>query len=115
MTHHGDIGHINYVRLGWNLLGRTGAEEPAVAAVCETLRETGTYHETSTRALLRLVQAGRSTLPSTHSFEEFCLMHPEILRTDALALYYSSETLLSAEARTGWVDPDLRALPPRAD
>jgi hypothetical protein len=116
MTNHGDIGHVAYIRLGWQLLGHTSAEEPAVAVVCETLRSTSDqHHETITRAFVHLVQAGRSTLPSTHSFDEFCLMHPELLRTDALALYYSSETLLSAEARTGWVAPDLRALPPRAD
>lgn len=110
------------IHLGWHLL-READEEEAVARAREILRgaadqrggDAGRYHETMIRALLHLIQAGRSALPAAHSFSAFCLMYPEPLREDALALYYSREALLSAEARAGWIDPDLRALPLRAD
>jgi hypothetical protein len=112
-TQRGDLRHVDYVRLGWQLLGHGGAEEPARIALRSTYPQA--YHETGTRALLRLVQAARATLPETHSFSEFCLMFPELLRDDALSLYYSADALRSADASTRFLDPDLRALPPRGD
>ena len=117
------FGHVDHIRLGWYLLRDSRDEEDAMARVRDTLRaasvrhhgEAGKYHETITCAFMRLIQAGRTALPSTHTFSEFCLMFPELLRKDALDPYYSRATLFSAEARFGWVEPDLRGLPPRAD
>src|SRR3954470_3472293 len=84
-----DFGHVDQIRLGWQLLGESREEAEAMARVRETLcavsvqqhGDTVTYHETITRAFLHLVNAARSELPSTHSFDEFCLMYPELLRS----------------------------------
>ena len=69
------------------------------------------YHETITRAYVRLLS-------------EFIRTHPELPVADcvqavlasplagktALLRYYSKESLLSVSARKGWVEPDLEAL-----
>ncbi len=108
------FAHIDQIRLGWHLL-RDADEEVAMMHVRSTQGDADKYHETWTRAFMYLIQAGRSALPATHTFDEFCLMYPELLRDDALALYYSRDALFSSEARMGWINPDLRALPARAD
>jgi hypothetical protein len=72
----------------------------------------GGYHETITRAYMRLISrfvredvkedgwAARS--------ERLLARHGE---RDHLLHYYSRERLMSPEARRGWVEPDLRPLP----
>lgn len=122
-AHSPGFGHADHIRLGWHLLRDSRSELEAMTRVRDTLRaasvrhhgDVGKYHETITLAFMRLIGTARSALPSTHSFAEFCLMYPELLRKDALDAYYSQELLLSARARMGWVEPDLRGLPPRSD
>ena len=117
------VSHMDRIRLGWDALRECDDEEEALElvreALCaESLRPyafESAYHETMTRALIRLIHSARSALPARHSFGEFCLMYPELLRSDALALYYSGQALRSVEAGSTWIDPDIRPLPPRAD
>jgi hypothetical protein len=68
-----------------------------------------------TRAWIRLVAAARKKTPHTTSFGEFASAHPELFDKDALLKHYSKERLESAAARTAWLEPDLCALPERAE
>ena len=70
------------------------------------------YHETITRAYVRLIAgffAGCADLPLPERVAG--LIGGSFGERDALLRYYSRETLLSAQARAGWVEPDVHPLP----
>ena len=69
------------------------------------------YHHTLTLAWIRLVAAALVETPEGYSFEQFISAHPELKYTKLLDKYYSKEILQTAEAREGWVEPDLQPLP----
>ena len=74
--------------------------------------DTTGYHETITLASLRAARAwlrGRRGVPTYEALNE--LLAAEYGRSDWLLGYWSKAVLFSREARTAWVDPDLRALP----
>jgi hypothetical protein len=73
------------------------------------------YHETLTRAWLSCVSSlraddARCGRPADGSVP-FCAAHPEIFDKTFLLRFYSRERLLSLEARSVFVPPDLAALP----
>ncbi len=73
--------------------------------------DSGGYHETITRAYVRLIASvfasAAGTLPDRIAR---ILGGPEGER-DALLRYYSRDALMSARARAEWVEPDLKPLP----
>lgn len=69
------------------------------------------YHETMTLAFMRLVFWANLTSGPHTSFQEFCDAHPELLTKSVLRLYYSPERIMTWEAKTTFVTPDLRQLP----
>jgi len=62
-------------------------------------------------AWVRLIAAACHETPEIVRFEEFLAAHPDLLEMRALSKYYSASRLGSAEARAGWVEPNLRPLP----
>lgn len=72
----------------------------------------GGYHETITRAYMRLigrfVAEDRGPGDWAARAERLLAHHGE---RDHLLRYYSRDRLMSAEARFGWVEPDLAPLP----
>ena len=72
----------------------------------------GGYHETITRAYMRLI--GRFVMEDGGT-DGWSARAARLLREhgakDHLLLYYTRDRLMSAEARFGWVEPDLRPLP----
>jgi len=73
--------------------------------------DTRGYHETITRAYLVLIGAALEQIPRTTAANavSHVLQHPLAI-AGALLTYYSKDTLMSAAARRGWVEPDLRGL-----
>ena len=74
--------------------------------------DTTGYHETITLASLRAARAwlrGRAGVPTYEALNG--LLAAEYGRSDWLLGYWSKVVLFSREARTAWVDPDLRPLP----
>lgn len=69
------------------------------------------YHETITQAFLRLVFAAQQKTGPHDSSEQFCQSHPELLSKYVLQTFYSSERLMTMEAKARFVEPDLRPLP----
>ena len=73
--------------------------------------DTSGYHETITRAYVRLIAdflAARPDAPTADCVHAL-LASPLAART-ALFLYYSEGRLMSVSARRGWLEPDLAPL-----
>ncbi len=112
--------HEAHIRLAWLLLSLLPyplALEQVRKGINNyndtVLKKTLAYHETITVAFTRLIAKGREYLPSHHSFADFKLAQPLLFdRTlSALEKHYRRETLFSAEARSGFILPDLLPLP----
>jgi len=69
------------------------------------------YHDTITRAFVRLVAAHLRETPELDNFTAFAVAHSRLFHPDLPFAFYSKSRLMSAEARTGWLEPDLRSLP----
>jgi hypothetical protein len=114
----GQFRHFDHIRLAWLFL-ETRNEPDATDHMIATIRnfalcqrgDLSKYHDTVTRAFMRLVANGRTGLASGHSFDDFVQRYPELFVKDALLHYYSSERLMSSRARHEWVPPDLHPLP----
>lgn len=112
--------HETHVRVAYLLLRGRPLDE-GLAAIRSGIRalnaalgveegpESG-YHETVTAAWARIIhdRAGDSASPDSQSF---CAAHPELLDKRLLLRYYTRERIMSAEAKRGFVAPDVRALP----
>lgn len=110
------FGHRQHVHLTWLAVRRYGTRA-AVALVSEGIRRTAAYagapqkyHATVSRAWVELV-GFHLTAGSDDDFDAFVDRHPALLDKRLLARHYRSSTLATAEARSGWVEPDLRPLP----
>lgn len=108
----GDFRHLDHLRLGWILLHRMDAASAADEAAT-LIRSLGlhhgkghAYHETITRAWMWLLATH-----DEHSFEEFLSQNQNRISKGLLNEFWSSEVLDSVEARSSWVDPDVRPLP----
>jgi hypothetical protein len=74
--------------------------------------DAGGYHETITRAYVRLLSdfMGRHSGLAAADCVRVLLVSPLAEKT-ALLRYYSKQSLGSVTARKGWVEPDLEPLP----
>ncbi|MBZ4419251.1 hypothetical protein [Myxococcus sp. RHSTA-1-4] len=114
-----DFRHREHVRLAWVCLRQSGFEaglarvRGLIQRYAAALGATGKYHETLTRAWVELVQAALDAAPDAPSFDAFLEARPELGDARLLERHYRKETLDSAEARAGWVPPDVAPLPAR--
>jgi hypothetical protein len=109
--------HREHVRVAWFYLRHLTYGE-AVQRMLESVRtfagfngDATKYHHTLTVAWMRLVAAALDSGPSGGGFERFADAHPALLDPNTIGLYFSSERLREEAARSGWVAPDIRALP----
>ncbi|USN98620.1 MAG: hypothetical protein H6810_10675 [Phycisphaeraceae bacterium] len=113
--------HREHLRVAYLLLTRYPFDEAldhfraGVKAIniLHGLEDTPTqgYHETMTVAWLRLVAAMIREYGKAKSSDAFCSDHPELGQKFILRLFYSRRRIMSAEAKAGFVEPDLTALP----
>jgi hypothetical protein len=75
--------------------------------------DTEGYHETITQASLRATRGFLAGLPDDTPLFEACnrLMATKFGRPDWLLAHWTRDRLFSVEARRGWVEPHVRALP----
>lgn len=109
--------HVGHLRIAWLYLVHDGLNEGNVR-VCCGIRELATklgapekFNHTLTEALMRIMML-RIQGAMLEDFELFLRSDPDLV-SDAeavLARYYSQEHLAPAEARRGWVKPDLEAI-----
>lgn len=109
------FGHRQHVHLTWLAVRRYGTAA-AIAVVGDGIRRTARYagapqkyHATVSRAWVELV--GYHAEPTEEDFDLFVARNPALLDKRLLARHYRSTTLATPEARSGWVEPDLRPLP----
>lgn len=113
--------HYDHVRLAW-IFVRGARDAGAFARATERIatgirrfaRHHGgaaKYHETITRAYMRLVAAHVRRTPDISAFDVFATMHPDLMDKHLPRVYYSEALLSSVSAREQWVDPDITPLP----
>ena len=75
--------------------------------------DTQGYHDTITRAFLHGVRLFLSEADVAEPIHELVneLLHSPMGRRDWPLRFWSKERLMSVEARRGWVEPDIAALP----
>lgn len=69
------------------------------------------YHETITQAWMRLVHCALCQFGPRATADAFLDEQSQLLSKRALLLFYSRDRLMSAEAKTRFVEPDLAPLP----
>ena len=113
---HAKFHHNDHIRLAWLCVQRYGAHE-AEAKLLDGLRQFAQragvpqkFMHTTTIAWTRLVATAQAASPAAINFPEWIQLHPELLDRNLLARYYSPGRLETAEARSGWVEPDLAPL-----
>ena len=116
MTGEERFGHRQHVKLTWLAVRRHG-REAAIDIVSDGIRQTATYagrpqkyHATVSRAWVELVAHHVDELPES-GFEDYLGHNPALLDKRLLTRFYSSRSLASAPARTGWVEPDVAPFP----
>ncbi len=103
--------HRDHLRVTWLYLrqyGEAGTCQrlgPAILRYADARGGAAKYHETITRAWIRLVSAALA-----ENFETMLAEHPHLLDKNLLHRYYSPEVLKSPEARERWMEPDREAL-----
>ncbi len=116
----GAFRHADHLRLAWILVRRDGAvhaEERIAAGIRRFAAAQGKpdlYHETLTRAWVRLVAAAIVDRRSDGSFEDFLGANAAFLDKGYVLRFYSTEALSAPRARREWLEPDLAPLPHRA-
>lgn len=68
------------------------------------------YHETLTLVWLALVDRERARSPKAADSQAFVDAHAGALGKDAPLAHYTKERLMSLEARSRWVEPNLKPL-----
>jgi len=112
----GGFGHREHLELAWLYLERhppaeaEGAMEAALRWVAERHGAPERYHDTLTRAWVRLVSVHRTRHPAA-SFDAFIGANAGLLDRRLLDGHYSADRLAGEAARRGWIAPDVRPLP----
>jgi hypothetical protein len=110
------FGHRQHVHLTWLAVRRyrtAGAIDLISDGIQRTARYAGApqkYNATVSRAWVELV-AHHSNRSDTATFDAFADRNPALLDKRLLTRFYRSSTLASAQARAGWVEPDLTPFP----
>ncbi|MET7986552.1 MULTISPECIES: hypothetical protein [unclassified Streptomyces] len=110
------FGHRQHIQLTWLAVRRYGTAE-AVDLVSNGIQRTARYagapqkyNATVSQAWVELV-GHHAAAQDVNDFAAFAEHHAALLNKRLLARFYRPTTLASAEARTGWVEPDLAAFP----
>jgi hypothetical protein len=106
--HHRD--HLRVTSLYLRQYGEEGTVErlgPAILRYADARGVAAKYHETITRAWIRLVSEG---MRSSGDFDVMVAEYPHLLDKNLLIRYYSPHVLQSSEARERWVEPDREKL-----
>lgn len=110
------FGHRQHIQLTWLAVRRydTAAAIDLVGdGIQRTARYAGApqkYNATVSRAWVELVDH-HAAQPGADDFAAFAEQNPALLDKRLLSRFYTSATLASEEARTGWVEPDLAPFP----
>lgn len=110
------LHHRDHPRLAWWLIRERGAAEAAhptegIRRFATRHGHTAQYHETLTQLRVKIVAHVMAAHPDIMAFGGLLAAFPRLLDKDLPLCHWRGETLWSPEARAGWVEPDLLALP----
>jgi hypothetical protein len=111
-----DFHHASHLHVAWVYLAESSSVHQAANKTRDTLRRFAAaagkpekYHETITlfwvHLLSRAYAAGRG-----ERLQEIVRANPQLLEKNFPLAYYSAERLFSNQARTSWVESDLKPL-----
>ena len=111
-----DFHHVSHLHVAWVYLAESSSVQQAANKMRDTLRRFAAtagkpqkYHETITLFWVHLLS--RAHLNSSgERLEELVRANPQLLEKNFPLAYYSAERLFSDEARTSWVEPDLKPI-----
>ena len=114
----GDFRHREHVRLAYiylRLHERDQALELLRTGLRRFLAHLGApptaYHETMTHAWLLAVEHFMRCTAAAHDFDAFAAEAGWLLEKENMRTHYTPELLMSDEARTRFVEPDLEPIP----
>jgi hypothetical protein len=111
-----DFHHASHLHVAWVYLAESSSVQQAANRMRQTLRRFAAaagkpekYHETITLFWVHLLSCAHA---ASHGepLEEIVHANPQLLEKNFPLAYYSAERLFSNEARTSWVEPDLKPL-----
>jgi hypothetical protein len=108
-----DLKHVGHLRVAWLYMVSYPFDEASKRIIMGIKRYAASlgalhiYHETQTRAWIYLVHYRMQRHPHS-SFHDFLSANPDLLNPQLLQSYYSAETFHSEQARSQWVEPDLK-------
>ena len=112
-----EFGHREHVQLAVHYLRALGYPN-GEAALLRLIRRFAEghghgekFHYTLSCAWVRIVAGALDRESSAGSFASFIEGNPKLLEHRLPLHYYSRERLFADEARRGWVEPDIQALP----
>jgi len=113
---HGSFHHADHIRLAWIYVCRHGAEDAetrllaGIRKMAQHANRPQKFLYTTTVAWTRLVAAAHRQDPKIENFADWARLHPRLLDRTLLTKHYSPGRLETEEARSGWLEPDLRPL-----
>ncbi|HEV2282383.1 MAG TPA: hypothetical protein VGX75_08340 [bacterium] len=109
--------HRDHLRLAWIYVRQSDpdtAANRAARSIRRYARHHGVgrrYHETLSRAWVRIVALAMAETPEAAGFEDLLAAQPHLLDKKLPLKHYSAARLWSDPAREGWLGPDVRAFP----
>jgi hypothetical protein len=111
-----DFHHASHLHVAWVYLSESSSVKQAANKMRDTLRRFAAaagkpekYHETITLFWVHLLSRAYAASRGER-LEGIVHANPQLLEKNFPLAYYSVERLFSDEARTSWVEPDLKPL-----
>ena len=111
-----DFHHASHLHVAWVYLTESTSVQQAARRMRNTLRRFAAtagkpekYHETITLFWVHLLSRAHAA-SRAERLEDIVHANPQLLEKNFPLAYYSPELLFSEEARTSWVEPDLKLL-----
>jgi hypothetical protein len=111
-----DFHHASHLHVAWVYLTESTSVQQAARRMRNTLRRFAAgagkpekYHETITLFWVHLLSRAHAA-SRAERLEDIVHANPQLLEKNFPLAYYSTERLFSDEARTSWVEPDLKLL-----
>ena len=111
-----DFHHASHLHIAWVYLAESSSVQQAARKMRNTLRRFAAaagkpekYHETITLFWLHFLSRVHAA-SRAERLEDIVQANPQLLEKNFPLAYYSTERLFSDEARTSWVEPDLKLL-----
>ena len=111
-----DFRHASHLHVTWVYLAESSSMQQAANKMGDTLRRFAAtagkpekYHETITLFWIQLLSSAY-TATRGGRLEDIVRANPHLQERNFPLAYYSAERLFSDEARSSWVEPDLKPL-----